>query len=37
MILNFDQNALGFTAPNKSTFTWKGVHSASIANVEDKR
>ena len=25
MILNFDQTALGFTAPNKSIFTGKGV------------
>ena len=37
MILNFDQTALGFTAPNKSTFTGKGVHSVPIANVDHKR
>ena len=37
MILNFDQTVLGFTAPNKSTFTGKGVHSVTIANVDDKR
>ena len=37
MILNFDQTALGFTAPNKSTFTGKGAHSVPIANVDDKR
>ena len=37
MILNFDQTVLGFTAPNKSTFTGKGVHSVPIANVDDKR
>ena len=37
MILNFDQIALGFTAPNKSIFTGKGVHSVTIANVDDKR
>ena len=36
MILNFDETALGFTAPNKSTFTGKGVHSVPIANVDDK-
>ena len=37
MILNFDQTVLGFTAPNKSTFTGKGVHSVPIANVDHKR
>ena len=37
MILNFDQTALGFTAPNESTFTGKGVHSVPIANVDHKR
>ena len=37
MILNFDQTALGFTAPNRSTFTGKGVHSVPSANVDDKR
>ena len=37
MILNFDRTALGFTAPNKSTFTGKGFDSAPIANVDDKR
>ena len=37
IILNFDQIALGFTAPNKSTFTGKGAHSVPIANVDDKR
>ena len=37
MILNFDQTALGFTAPNKSTFPGKGVHSVPIANVDNKR
>ena len=37
MILNFDQTALGITAPSKSTFTGKGVHSAPIANVDEKR
>ena len=37
MILNFDQTALGFTAPKKSTFTGKGVHSVPIANADDKR
>ena len=37
MILNFDQTPLGFTAPRKSTFTGKGVHSVPIANVDDKR
>ena len=37
MILNFDQTVLGFTAPNKSTFTGKGVHSVPTANVDDKR
>ena len=36
MILNFDQTPLGFTAPRKSTFTGKGVHSVPIANVDDK-
>ena len=36
MILNFDQTALEFTAPNKSTFTGKGVHSKPIASVDDK-
>ena len=36
MILNIDQTALGFTAPNKSTFTGKGVHSAPMANVDHK-
>ena len=35
--MNFDQIALGFTAPNKSTFTGKGAHSVPIANVDDKR
>ena len=37
IILNFDQTSLGLTAPNKSTFTGKGVHSVPIANVDDKR
>ena len=37
MILNFDQTALVFTAPNKSKFTGKGVHSIPIAKVDDKR
>ena len=37
MILNFDQTALGFTAPNKFTFTGKEFDSAPIANVDDKR
>ena len=37
MILNFDQTALGFTAPNKSTFPGKGVHPVPIANVDNKR
>ena len=37
MIWNFDQTALGFTAPNRSTFTGKGVHSVPSANVDDKR
>ena len=37
MILNFDQTALGFPAPKKSTFTGKGFDSAPIANVDDKR
>ena len=37
IILNFDQTALGFTAPNRSTFTGKGVHSVPSANVDDKR
>ena len=37
MILNFDQTALWFTAPNKSTFTGKGVHSVPVANIDDKR
>ena len=37
LILNFDQTPLGFTAPNKSTFTHKGVHSVPVANVDDKR
>ena len=37
MILNFDQIALGFTAPNKSTYTSKGIHSVAIPNVEEKR
>ena len=36
IILNFDQTALGFTAPNKSMFTGKGVHSVPIANVDNK-
>ena len=36
MILNIGQTALRFTAPNKSTFTGKGVHSAPIANVDHK-
>ena len=35
--MNFDQIALGFKAPNKSTFTAKEVHSVPIANVDDKR
>ena len=37
MILNSDQTDLGFTPPNKSTFTGKRVHSVPIANVDDKR
>ena len=37
IILNFDQTALGFTAPNKSTFTGKGAHFVPIANADDKR
>ena len=37
MISNFDQTPLGFTAPNKTTFAKKGVHSIPIANVDDKR
>ena len=37
MILNSDQTDLGFTTPNKSTFTGKRVHSVPIANVDDKR
>ena len=37
MILNFDQTALRLTAPSKSTFTGKEVHSVPIANVDDKR
>ena len=37
MILNFDQTAFGFTAPKKSTFTGRGIHSVPIANVVDKR
>ena len=37
MILNFNQTAVGFTTPNKSTFTGKRVHSVPIANVDDKR
>ena len=37
MILNFDQTALGFTAPSKSTFAGKGVHSVPIANGDGKR
>ena len=37
MMLNFDQTALGFTAPSKPTFTGKGVHSVPIANVDNKR
>ena len=37
MILNFDQTTLGFTAPNKATFTERGAHSVPIANVDDKR
>ena len=37
IILNFDQIALGFTAPNKSIFTGKEVHSVPVANVDDKR
>ena len=37
IMLNFDQVALGFTAPNKSKFTWKGVHSVPVPNVDDKR
>ena len=36
MILNFDQTAFGLTAPSKSTFTGKGVHSVPIANVDNK-
>ena len=37
MIQNFDQTALGFTTPNKSTFTGKEVHSVPIGNVDNKR
>ena len=37
MNLNFDQTALGFTAPNRSTFTGKEVHYVPSANVDDKR
>ena len=37
IILNFDQTSLGLTAPNKSTFTGKGVHSVPIANVDHIR
>ena len=33
----FDQTPLGFTAPNKATFTERGAHSVPIANVDDKR
>ena len=36
MTLNSDQTALGFTALNKYTITGKGVHSAPIANVDNK-
>lgn len=37
MILNFDQTPLGYTAPNKATFTQEGSRSVPIANVDDKR
>ena len=37
MILNFDQTPLGFTAPNKATFTERGAKTVPIANADDKR
>ena len=37
MVLNFDQRPVGFTFPNKTTYTDKGSESVRIANVHDKR
>ena len=37
LILNFDQTALGFTSPAKTTFTEKNAETVPIANLDDKR
>ena len=37
LILNFDQTALGFTCPAKTTFTEKNAETVPIGNVDDKR